>query len=124
MARSTSSRGGTLLVASGGGHLTQLAQLLPRLEGLPGPYTWVTFDTPQARSMLEGQEVVWAAYTAPRDVAKVLANAVLAAKVLRAGRYQAVVSTGAAVALSFLPLAALAGASVHYIESATRVVAP
>jgi UDP-N-acetylglucosamine transferase subunit ALG13 len=124
MTDSIRTRGGTLLVASGGGHLTQLAQLLPRLEGLPGPYTWVTFDTAQARSMLEGQEVVWAQYTAPRDVAKVLANAVLAAKVLRAGRYQAVVSTGAAVALSFLPLAALAGASVHYIESATRVVAP
>jgi UDP-N-acetylglucosamine--N-acetylmuramyl-(pentapeptide) pyrophosphoryl-undecaprenol N-acetylglucosamine transferase len=117
------SRAGILLVASAGGHLTQLHQLLPRLE-LRGRVTWVTFDTPQARSLLEGQDVVFARYTAPRDVRRVLANTVTAARLLRTGRYRTVISTGSAVALSFLPLARAAGASVHYIESATRVVGP
>jgi len=121
---SHSTRGGTLLVASAGGHLTQLHQLLPRLKGLPAPYTWVTFDTPQARSVLAGENVVFARYTAPRDVTAVLANGHLAAKMLASGRYDAVVSTGSAVALSFLPLAAAAGISTHYIESATRVLGP
>jgi UDP-N-acetylglucosamine--N-acetylmuramyl-(pentapeptide) pyrophosphoryl-undecaprenol N-acetylglucosamine transferase len=121
---STQTTGGTLLVASAGGHLTQLHQLLPRIKGLPGPYTWVTFDTPQTSSLLAAEHVVHARYTAPRDVTAVLANGHLAARMLAAGRYDAVVSTGSAVALSFLPLAAAAGMSVHYIESATRVLGP
>ena len=35
----TRPRAGSLLVASAGGHLAQLHQLLPRLHGLPGPVT-------------------------------------------------------------------------------------
>ncbi|HKE99798.1 MAG TPA: glycosyltransferase [Actinomycetes bacterium] len=116
-------RAGSLLVASAGGHLTQLHQLLPRLD-LGGAATWVTFDTPQARSLLAGEEVVFARYTAPRDVRGVLANTALAARLLRGRRFHTVISTGSGVALSFLPLARAAGARVHYIESATRVLGP
>ena len=47
----------TLLVASTGGHLKQLHQLHRRLTTISGPYVWATFDTPQSRSLLEGEEV-------------------------------------------------------------------
>jgi UDP-N-acetylglucosamine transferase subunit ALG13 len=117
-------RGETLLVASAGGHLKQLHQLRPRLRGLGEDVTWVTFDTPQSRSLLEGERVVFARYTAPRDVAGVLANTRIARKLLAGGRVRNVVSTGSAIALSFLPLARAAGADCHYIESATRVLGP
>jgi UDP-N-acetylglucosamine--N-acetylmuramyl-(pentapeptide) pyrophosphoryl-undecaprenol N-acetylglucosamine transferase len=119
-----SGRGETLLVASAGGHLKQLHQLRPRLRGLGEDVTWVTFDTPQSRSLLEGERVVFARYTAPRDVAGVLANTRIARRLLTGGRVGNVVSTGSAIALSFLPLARAAGASCHYIESATRVLGP
>jgi UDP-N-acetylglucosamine--N-acetylmuramyl-(pentapeptide) pyrophosphoryl-undecaprenol N-acetylglucosamine transferase len=117
-------RASTLLVASAGGHLAQLHQLRPRLEGIGDDVTWVTFDTPQARSLLAGEQVVWARYTAPRDLPAVVANSALAARDLARLRPAQVVSTGSAIALSFLPLAQATGASSHYIESATRVDGP
>ena len=46
----------TLLVASTGGHLKQLHRLHRRLDGVEGPYRWVTFDTPQSRSLLAGED--------------------------------------------------------------------
>lgn len=120
---------GTLLVASAGGHLTQLHQLRPRLhvagERLADqPVTWVTFDTPQSRSLLAGEDVVFARYTAPRDVRGVAANFSLARRLISRGGYHRVVSTGAAVALSFLPIARALGVDAHYIESATRTRGP
>jgi UDP-N-acetylglucosamine--N-acetylmuramyl-(pentapeptide) pyrophosphoryl-undecaprenol N-acetylglucosamine transferase len=117
-------RTGTLLVASAGGHLAQLHQLRPRLQGIGDPVTWVTFDTPQARSLLAGERVIWARYTAPRDLPAVLANGAVAARALARLRPAQVISTGSAIALSFLPLAQATGASSHYIESATRVDGP
>jgi UDP-N-acetylglucosamine--N-acetylmuramyl-(pentapeptide) pyrophosphoryl-undecaprenol N-acetylglucosamine transferase len=119
---------GALLVASSGGHLKQLYDLRPRLRGPDGrPHTevtWLTFDTPQARSLLEGERVVFARYTAPRDVAGVLANLRLASRTLAGGRFSQVISTGSAIALSFLPLARALGVPCHYIESATRADGP
>ena len=46
-----------LLVASTGGHLVELMRLRPRLTGIGDEVTWVTFDTPQSRSMLAGEDV-------------------------------------------------------------------
>jgi UDP-N-acetylglucosamine transferase subunit ALG13 len=120
--------GGTLLVASSGGHLKQLYDLLPRLRGPHGqPHaevTWMTFDSPQARSLLDGERVVFARYTAPRDAAGVLANLRLARRTLARRRFSQVISTGSAIALSFLPVARALGIPCHYIESATRADGP
>ena len=55
-----------LLVASTGGHLFQLTRLAPRL-GLSPDSEWVTFDTPQSRSLLKGKVVHHVPYVAPRD---------------------------------------------------------
>jgi UDP-N-acetylglucosamine transferase subunit ALG13 len=112
----------TLYVASAGGHLAELYRLEPRLRGIPSEQTWVTFDTPQSRSLLAGKDVVFVRHTYPRDVAGVLRNAREARRLLgRGSEYSAVVSNGSGVALSFVPIARMHGIDCHYIESGSRV---
>jgi UDP-N-acetylglucosamine--N-acetylmuramyl-(pentapeptide) pyrophosphoryl-undecaprenol N-acetylglucosamine transferase len=115
----------TLLVSSVGGHLTELHQLLPRLQGIDARRTWVTFETPQSRSLLEGEDVIYVDYTGPRDLRNVLAHVRVAQRMFKRGHsFSTVVSTGSGIALSFLPLARMRGAECHYIESATRSLGP
>ncbi|MEV4702330.1 glycosyltransferase [Actinoplanes sp. NPDC049316] len=112
----------TLLVASTGGHLAELHDLAPRLE--MGARRWVTFDSPQSRSLLDGEDVVFVPPATSRDVAGVLREMVVARRMLRAERYEHVFSTGAAVAMAFFLPAAAAGIPCSYIESATRTQGP
>src|SRR6476619_1919176 len=95
----------TLLVAASGGHLAQLHHLRPRLSGIDEDVVWVTFDTEQSRSLLKDEEVVFVDEALTRDCRAVLRNVGPAARLLRRGDVTGVVSTGASVALSFLPLA-------------------
>ncbi len=112
----------TLYVASAGGHLAELYRLEPRLRGIPADATWVTFDTPQSRSLLDGRDVVFVRHTYPRDVSSVLRNVATARRLLGRGtQFSAVVSNGSGIALSFLPLARAHGIACHYIESGSRV---
>lgn len=113
-----------LLVASTGGHLAQLFRLVTRIPQLSDEQTWVTFDTPQSRSLLVGRDVRHLPYTGSRAYAQTLRNTWTARGVLGARRYDRVISTGAAPALSFLPLARLHGAEPIYIESAARSEGP
>jgi len=115
--------GRLLLVANAGGHLTQLVRLAPRLPSFDRPPVWVTSETAQSRSILEGQDVVWVPEVAPRDLANVLRCLPHAAKLARQ-RPAMAVSTGSGVALGFLPLLAATGVPTHYVESATRVEGP
>ncbi len=114
----------TLLVASTGGHLKQLERLSKRLEGVSDRHLWVTFDTVQSRSLLAGREVVFGRHTHSRDLAGAAANVRLAARLLRGRDVTAVVSTGAAVALSFMLPARVRGVPCHYVESAARTAGP
>jgi UDP-N-acetylglucosamine--N-acetylmuramyl-(pentapeptide) pyrophosphoryl-undecaprenol N-acetylglucosamine transferase len=115
----------TLLVSSVGGHLTQLHQLVPNLQGIDADRRWVTFDTPQSRSMLDGEDVIFIDYTSPRDIKNIVRHTSTARCLFR-GRhpFSTVVSTGSGIALSFLPIGSLRGASCHYIESFTRSTGP
>jgi UDP-N-acetylglucosamine--N-acetylmuramyl-(pentapeptide) pyrophosphoryl-undecaprenol N-acetylglucosamine transferase len=115
----------TLLVSSVGGHLADLHRLLPRIEGLNRERTWVTFDTPQSRSLLAEEEVIYVDYTGPRDLKNVLRHSLVARRLFR-GRhpFSDVVSAGSGIALSFLPLARAHGAACHYIECSARSVGP
>jgi len=114
----------TLLVASSGGHLKQLHSLRPRLDGIDDGATWATFDCAQARSLLAEEDVVYVHAQPPRDYLACSRNMADAIRILRRGRFTDVVSTGAGVALAFLPAAAALGARCHYIESATRADGP
>jgi UDP-N-acetylglucosamine--N-acetylmuramyl-(pentapeptide) pyrophosphoryl-undecaprenol N-acetylglucosamine transferase len=113
----------TLLVAAAGGHLRQLHELRRRLPGTDD-VTWVTFDTAQSRSLLDGERVHYATYPQPRAIGANVRNTALARRVLREQPYDRVISTGSSIAVSFLPLAGARTIPSHYIESATRVQGP
>jgi UDP-N-acetylglucosamine--N-acetylmuramyl-(pentapeptide) pyrophosphoryl-undecaprenol N-acetylglucosamine transferase len=115
----------TLLVTSVGGHLADLHRLLPRLQGVDEDRVWVTFDTAQSRSLLADEEVVYVDYTGPRDYRNVLRHTRVAGRLFRGSHpFSTVVSAGAGVALSFLPVARMRGASCHYIECSARSLSP
>ncbi len=112
----------TLLVCSGGGHLQQMWTLRPRLP--IGDVTWVTFDTPQSRSLLAGEDVVYVPYAAPRDLGVAVTIGRTANDLLKSGKYDRVVSTGASVAVSFMVPARARRITCHYVESAARADGP
>lgn len=114
----------TLLVASTGGHLKQLHRLHRRLAGVHGPFRWVTFDSPQSRSLLADETVEFVPFVGARDPLNVLRNAPEAHRMMRDHDIGTVVSTGAAVALPFFALARARGLRCHYIESAARSEGP
>ena len=97
-----------LLVCSAGGHLLQLYLLREAWAGRSR--VWVTHDKDDARSLLAGEEVVYAYGPTTRNVPNLVRNLVLAARLLRRTRPRVVVSTGAAVAVPFVWLARLFGA--------------
>lgn len=113
-----------LLVAAAGGHLEELWQLRPRLEPDPGDVVWVTSDSPQARSLLRGEQRLFAPPARPRDAGAAIANLRFARHVLALGDWTDVVSTGPLVAVPFLALARAHGVRAHFVESLARVAAP
>jgi UDP-N-acetylglucosamine transferase subunit ALG13 len=114
----------TLLVASTGGHLKQLHRLHRRLVGVDGPYRWATFDTPQSRSLLDGEDVEFVPFVGGRDPRNVLRNVPRAHRILERDDIDTIVSTGSAVALPFFLLGRVRGLRCHYIESAARSDGP
>lgn len=114
----------TLLVASTGGHLKEMHHLYGRLAGIEGPYRWVTFDTPQSRSLLAGEQVEFVPFVGGRDPLNVGRNLAHAHAALRGGEVDTVVSTGSAVALPFFALSRARRIRCHFIESAARIEGP
>jgi UDP-N-acetylglucosamine--N-acetylmuramyl-(pentapeptide) pyrophosphoryl-undecaprenol N-acetylglucosamine transferase len=114
----------TILVASTGGHLSELYKLAPRMPALEPPFHWVTFETPQSRALLADESVTWARYTGQRDYRGVADNLPLANRLLDRSEVSAVVSTGAAIAASFLPLARAKRIRAHYVEGIARTEGP
>ncbi|CAN5334056.1 glycosyltransferase [soil metagenome] len=116
--------GSALLVCSGGGHLKQLFTLVERIGIPPEDQLWVTFRNGLSESLLAGREVVYAPFTAPRDLVNFGKLLLLAQQVTTRRAFDVAISTGSSPALAFLPLAARRGASAHYIESAARADGP
>ena len=112
-----------LLAASTGGHLAQLVRF-ERTWNTAKDTLWVTFDTPQSRSLLEGRRVVFVPYIKPRDAFGVVHVARGTARLLRRERFDIAVSTGAAIAMGVLPVAAAHGIPASYLESVSRVHGP
>jgi UDP-N-acetylglucosamine:LPS N-acetylglucosamine transferase len=104
-----------LLVCSSGGHLQQVLCLESwwrKHERL-----WVTFDTLDARSLLQGERTVWAFHPTTRSIPNLLRNLRLAWSVLRRERPDLIVSTGAGVAVPFFLLARLFRARTAFVET-------
>lgn len=108
-----------LLVASSGGHLAQLLALRPWWECRDR--TWVTFDTPDASSQLEGERVVNAHFPTTRNAINLIRNSALALRVIPRVKPDMVVSTGAAVAVPFFLVARAIGIPTVYIEVFDRL---
>ena len=113
-----------LLIASAGGHLSELMLLAPRLWPTAEDELWVTFDSPQGQALVVNRRTRLIRNTAPRDWRSVALNARVATRLLSEEDVQTVISTGAGVALSFLTVARAKGIAAHYIESAARAEAP
>lgn len=109
-------------MASNGGHLLQLVQL--RDEWPAEERHWVTFDKPDAHSLLAGEAVTYAFHPTNRSVRNLVRNLGLALRVVRRLRPYAVVTTGAGVAVPFCYIGRAFGARVVYIESFSRIEEP
>jgi beta-1,4-N-acetylglucosaminyltransferase len=117
-----SSPNDVLLVASNGGHLLQLLQLAdlwPRESRC-----WVTFKKSDAVSLLAGESATWAHHPTNRNLPNLIRNFFLALRVLRRDKVQAIVTTGAGVAVPFVIVGRLLGMRVVYIESMARITSP
>lgn len=109
-------------MSSTGGHLLQLVALREAWDGFER--VWVTFDAPDSRALLAGEEVVHAHSPTNRNVPNLLRNFVLALRVVPRLRPTVIVTTGAGVAVPFAWIGRLFGARVVYVESLTRIDRP
>lgn len=113
-----------LLVASPGGHVEELAELMGRLTPAPEQPVWVTARSLQTERLLSGERVEWIPSVGSRQAWRAARSLPLARRLLHKHRPERVISTGAALALPYLLAARATGARVHYIESATRLHRP
>lgn len=111
-----------LLVASNGGHLLQLLQLADLWP--QERRHWVTFKKSDAVSLLSGESITWAHHPTNRNIPNLIRNFGLALRVVRRKEVQAIVTTGAGVAVPFAIVGRLCGINVVYIESMARVTSP
>jgi UDP-N-acetylglucosamine--N-acetylmuramyl-(pentapeptide) pyrophosphoryl-undecaprenol N-acetylglucosamine transferase len=112
-----------LLVASTGGHLTELFLISDLIEATHGSH-WVTFEHDQSSTLLSGRAVTYVPYIAPRDIRGVLRSLPAFVRLLRRERFDAAVSTGAAIAVPALLVAGAFGVRAHYVESVSRFDGP
>ncbi len=107
-----------LLVCSPGGHLLQMMHLQEAWDDLRR--TWVTLEAPDSDYLLRDERRVLARGPTNRSVRALAANFVLAWRVIRRERPDAILSTGAALAVPFFLVGKLFGARLVYVESLTR----
>jgi oligosaccharide biosynthesis protein Alg14 len=108
-----------VLVSSSGGHLLLLNQLRPWWER--HRRLWVTFDAADGRTLLRGEDIVWAHHPTTRNVKNLIRNLFLAWRVLRSVRPALVVSTGAGVAVPFFIAGKLLRIRTVFIEAVERI---
>lgn len=107
------------LVVSSGGHLLQLVSLKAAWEA--HERFWVTFRKDDAQALLEGERIIWAYHPTNRNLKNFLRNLWLAWRILRRERPDAIISTGAGVAVPFLWIGRLLGMRTIYVESLSRI---
>lgn len=113
-----------ILVASPGGHIDELFELAPRIREVGEHRIWLTAPTPQTRSLLAGEDVLWVPPVSSRQGLRAVRSLPTAAATMRRIRPRLLVSTGAALAVPYLMTGSATGTPTHYIESATRRSAP
>lgn len=111
------------IVCSSGGHLAQL-HCLDAWWGANERF-WVTFDKPDAVSMLEGERTYFGHHPTNRNLKNLARNTVLALKVLNRERPEILVSNGAGIAVPFFWVGKLFfGCKTVYVEVYDRIDSP
>jgi beta-1,4-N-acetylglucosaminyltransferase len=111
-----------LLVCTPGGHLMQLVSLRDAWAGYST--AWVSNDSRDVRSILDGERVYYGFGPAARSIPNFFRNLRLARRLLGELKPKLLVSTGAAMCVPFAWVARLSGVRVFYIESVTRISQP
>ena len=107
-----------LLVCSPGGHLQQMLALEPAWRG--AERTWATLPGTDAESLLADEQVVVGHSPTNRSLKNLARNTLLAWRTLRRLRPDAVLSTGAGLAVPFFVVGKLLRIRLVYVESVTR----
>lgn len=107
-----------LLVCSPGGHLQQMLALEPAWRGFER--AWVTLPGADSRSLLSEEEVALGHSPTNRSLKNLVRNTALAWRVLRRHRPDAILSTGAALAVPFFLIGKMLRIRLVYVESVTR----
>ncbi len=110
------------LVGSSGGHLAHLCMLKPFWS--EQERFWVTFDKPDARSLLKGEKVYHCYFPTNRNLRNLWRNTGLAWKILEKERPDLILSSGAGVAVPFFYFGKLFGAKLVYVEVYDRIDKP
>ncbi|WP_172582175.1 glycosyltransferase [Subtercola boreus] len=110
-------------MTSAGGHLSEVLKIDDAISSHEDSL-WVTFDTPQAQSLLADRRVSFVDYVAPRDVAGSIVAWRRVREILKTEKFDACISTGAAVAAFALPYVALRGTPAFFVESLARATGP
>jgi beta-1,4-N-acetylglucosaminyltransferase len=108
-----------VLVCTPGGHLLELLALRAAWRGLES--LWITMDTAETRSLLDGERVVFAHAQEVRSTKNLARNLLLAWRMTSRLRPRVIVTTGAALAVPFVWVGRVRGVRIVYVESATRV---
>lgn len=111
-----------LLVASAGGHLAQLLNLRELWQA--HERSWVTFDLPEVRAELAGEDLWWAHFPTTRSLANAVRNLAVARRVITTVKPDVIISTGAAVAVSFFLVARMHGVRTVFVECFDRITMP
>jgi beta-1,4-N-acetylglucosaminyltransferase len=107
-----------LLVCSPGGHLQQMLTLKPAWRDFDR--SWVTLEGPDVDYLLSDEEVDLGSGPTNRSLINLVRNFGLAWRVLRRRRPDAILSTGAALAVPVFLVGKLLGIRLIYVESVTR----
>lgn len=110
--------GRLLLVCSPGGHLLQMRALRPAWGAHAA--TWVTLPGADVGRLLADEEVIIGHGPTNRSLGKLVRNLRLAWRVVRDVRPDAILSTGAALAVPFFLVGRLHRVRCVYVESLTR----
>lgn len=107
-----------LLVCSPGGHLQQMLALEPAWRGMKR--SWVTLEGPDVEYLLREERVTLGRGPTNRSLLNLLRNLRLAWRLLRRERPDAILSTGAGLAVPFFLAGKLLRIRLVYVESLTR----
>jgi UDP-N-acetylglucosamine:LPS N-acetylglucosamine transferase len=107
-----------LLVCSPGGHLQQMLALEPAWSG--AERVWVTLPGADVGYLLADEQVTLANGPTNRSIVNLVRNIGLAWRLLRRVRPDAILSTGAGLAVPFFLVGKLLGVRLVYVESVTR----